>query len=576
MTCREMALSEDYVDILLDYQITREIFGEMEVELCSVPAGQGMYVVYVNRNVPVGGSSSLYVIPQCFGLMAEGSGGGRSFDTFALTDTGIRQTQLPPLSLTGRGVVMGFLDTGIRYEEEVFRYSDGTTRILSIWDQTIQEGEPPEGQIFGTEYKREEINAALASENPRQLVPTTDTIGHGTALASVAAGSNLLRNRQAGSIADGTAGGGMEFLGAAPDAEIVVVKLREAKEYLRDFRLIPKGAHAYSESDILLALKYLDSFAINLRRPLVVCFGIGTSQGSHTGKSILSRYMQNMLESRSRSIVVCGGNEGNSAGHFEGNTCVRRGEPYEDVEIRVAENTAGFVAEIWGRIPQSYTVSIISPGGEAFPSGMGTLGQNFRHRFLYEKSTVNVIYNLVEEGSGEERILIRFEQPAAGIWTIRVFGVGECTNDNFHIWLPIRNFRTEGTYFLKPTPYTTLTVPSYAEEIITVSTYNDENHSFWPESGRGFGKNGEISPSISAPGVDIPTINGRMSGSSMAAALTAGAAAQFLQWAVVERNEEFVFGRDVRNYLIRGAVREENLSYPNREWGDNGIIVSSE
>lgn len=588
MTCRERALSEDYFEIITDFQVTQELLAGAVIDMCTVPVGQGMYVSYVNREVPPGRNGNpLYFTPQCYGLMAEETeaaeaGRETAFDMFALTNTGIRQTQLPPLSLTGRGVVLGFLDTGIRYENSAFRYSDGSTRIMAVWDQTIQTGKPPEGQIFGTEYKREDIDAALASDNPRALVPTTDEVGHGTAVISVAAGRAVLpeeRDRQVGrgDVQPGGAAGSGPLLwggGAAPDAEIVVVKLREAKQYLRQQQLIPEDAHAYAESDILLALKYLNGFAVSLRRPLVVCFGMGTNMGSHKGNSILARYMQNMVEARSRAIVVCGGNEGNGAHHFEGHTCIEQGDAYEDAEVRVSEGVQGFTAEIWGSVPQIYTVSVISPSGEMFPSGTATIGQNLHHDFLYEKTGLNIVYNVQEEGSGDERILLRFEEPAAGIWTIRVYGVGECTQSRFHIWLPIRNFLTADTYFLSPTPYVTLTVPAYAEEVISVTTYNDENNSFWIESGRGFGRGGEIKPDLAAPGVDIPTVTGRMSGSSMAAALTAGAAAQFMQWAVVERNDEYVFGRDVRNYLIRGATREETLTYPNREWGFGRLNIA--
>lgn len=601
MTCRERALSEDYFEIITDFQVTQELLDGAVIDMCTIPAGQGVYVSYVNREVPPGRNGNpLYFTPQCYGLMAEpsvendtetgmrmqqgGSAEPAVFDTFALTNTGIRQTQLPPLSLTGRGVVLGFLDTGIRYENSAFRYSDGSSRIMAIWDQTIQTGKPPQGQIFGTEYKREEIDAALINDNPRALVPTTDEVGHGTAIASVAAGSaagaggagqsgGTGQPGSAGQTAAGVTAAGWG-IGAAPDADIVVVKLREAKQYLRKQQLIPEDAHAYAESDILLALKYLNGFAISLRRPLVVCFGLGTNMRSHTGNSILSRYMQNMLEKRSRAIVVCGGNEGNSAHHFEGHTCIRQGDAYEDAEVRVTEGVKGFMAEIWGIVPQLYTVSVISPSGEMFPTGSGLIGQNLHHNFLYEKTKLDIIYNVQEEGSGDERILLRFEEPTAGIWTIRVYGVGECTKNLFHIWLPIRNFLTADTYFLRPTPYVTLTVPAYAEEVISVTTYNDENNSFWIESGRGFGRGGEIKPDLAAPGVDIPTAVGRMSGSSMAAALTAGAAAQFLQWAVVERNDEYVFGREVRNYLIRGATREDNLTYPNREWGFGRLNIA--
>ena len=152
------------------------------------------------------------IIPKCFGLL----------DTLALETTGILQLQnQPALSLRGQGIFIGFVDTGISYELPCFRNADGSTRIRSIWDQSIPAGEKntPQGFLYGTEYTQKEINEALEQEHPRELVPVTDEDGHGTMLASIACGSEDL---QAG------------FTGAAPYAELLVVKLKPAKPYLKE------------------------------------------------------------------------------------------------------------------------------------------------------------------------------------------------------------------------------------------------------------------------------------------------------------------------------------------------------
>ena len=275
---------------------------------------------------------------------------GGGFDPSPLIKSGILQAQGQPLNLTGRGVVLGFLDTGIRYEEEVFRNPDGSSRILGIWDQTIDTGQTPEGLLYGTEYNREMINAALLSDNPREIVPSYDENGHGTALASVAAGSAIR--------------GGLIFTGAAPEADIAVVKLRQAKDYLREFYLIPEGVPAYSESDIITAVKYLESYAISLVRPLVICIGLGTNMGDHEGHSVLAGYLNTIATRRSRAIVLGGGDEGNSAHHYVGYATEGMTETTDNVEIRVDEGERGFTAELWGNIPASHSIAIRSPGGE--------------------------------------------------------------------------------------------------------------------------------------------------------------------------------------------------------------------
>ena len=154
-----------------------------------------------------------------------------------------------------------------------FRNLDGTTRIAGIWDQTIQDGDPPEGFLYGTEYTEERINAALHSESPQELISSEDTDGHGTFVASVAAGS---------------AESSGQFLGAAPEAVIAMVKLKPAKKYLKEFFAVAEDAHCYQENDILAGLRYLNELARRREMPLVICMAIGTSFGGHNGDSLLA------------------------------------------------------------------------------------------------------------------------------------------------------------------------------------------------------------------------------------------------------------------------------------------------
>ena len=557
MTDKERALSNDFYDIIADYRLP----GGVEVNPANIaiqPVEGDVRIVYINRSEVEGMSISNFTypaIPKLYGLMQG------DFDPSALINTGISRVQSGYLNLTGSGVVIGFLDTGIRYDEEVFRNPDGLTRILGIWDQTIQTGEPPAGILFGSEYRRELIDLALRSPNPREIVPSYDEDGHGTTLASVAAGSSL--------------GGGRRFLGAAPEASIVMVKLREAKPYLKDFYLVPQEAQAYAESDILIALRYLESYAITLSRPLIICFGLGTNMGDHEGHSVLANYLSQIATKRSRIVVVCGGNEGNTGHHYRGTSVEGVTETVDNVEIRVDGNQEGFVAELWGSIPAKHAIAIRTPGGEVTPR------VDFREQgrrefiFIYERTRIQVDHVLVEQSSGEELIFFRFIAPTPGVWTIQVTVSGGNGESFFHIWLPLTEFLQGDTYFLRPVPYTTLTEPANAREVITTTTYNDENGSFWADSGRGFTRNGRVKPDICAPGVNIDTILGPRTGSSMAVALTAGATALFLQWAVVRGNRPRVESREVKNYLIRGAYRAPDISYPNREWGYYDIIVPS-
>ncbi|MDE6973196.1 MAG: S8 family serine peptidase, partial [Lachnospiraceae bacterium] len=250
-------------------------------------------------------------------------------------------------------------------------------------------------------------------------------------------------------------------------------------------------------------------------------------------------------------------------------------ETLDNVEIRVGDGTAGFTAELWGSVSANHAISIRAPGGEVTPRvdfrGQGS--QEFG--FIYERTRIQVDHILVEQSSGEELIFFRFLGPTPGIWTIQVAITSDRNSETtFHIWLPITEVLKEDTYFLKPSPYTTLTEPSNARDVITTSVYDDANGSFWAESGRGFTRSGQIKPDICAPGVNVSTIIGAKTGPCLAAALTSGAAAQFLQWAVVKGNRPWVESRELKNYLIRGADRSAEISYPSREFGYGKLDIA--
>ncbi len=610
MDCRDKILSDDYVDIVVDFPVDILLTGESDI--CYIPLGDGYSVVFdklLTAQNRWKGPYQYRFTPKVYGLMElditatrDNMQGkrrkagevraaqlseeqstvsepvarqepyiaqapfitGEPFDPTPLISSGILSVQRDPLKLTGKGCIFCCIDTGVDYVSPVFRNEDGTTRILAIWDQTIQDGVAPEELNFGTVYTREQINEALLAEDPYSIVPSRDELGHGSALAGVAAGSSV--------------GNGTLYLGAAPEADILVIKLKQCKPYLRQYYFLPDDVPAYTEADVMLAIKYANSFAETFKRPVVICLGVGTNMGDHNGNSFLSRYLSCMGGYRSRVMVVAGGNEGNAAHHFFGQipTDLGRIDSYRDVEVRVAEGVNGFIMEFWGSVPDLFNIAIRSPGGETIPPiRLGVEGES-THRFIYERTVITIQSVLVEANTGEQLVLFRIYQPTAGIWNFRVSAAGQLYNGSFHLWLPITDFITADCYFLSPDPYTTLTEPSMADRVICVSTYNDANNSFFLESGRGFARMGQICPDIAAPGVNISTLYGRRTGSSLAAALTAGAAAQFMQWAVVEGNSLLAETEEVRNYFIQGAVRSTEVSYPSREWGESGIIVSSQ
>lgn len=505
-----------------------------------------------------------YMIPSLFSPL----------DYNAMEASGILSAfNSPALNNQGKGVLIGLVDTGIDYRSPLFQNPDGTTRIAGIWDQSVPIEEdvlpagvpdyyPMGGSSYGTEYTREQINEALASDDPLSLVPTQDTIGHGTFLAGLAAGSSIPQE---------------DFTGAAPEAELAVVKLKPAKKYLRDFYLIPSDAPAFQENDIMMGIKYLRMMADRLKKPLVILLAMGSNSGSHIGTSPLSQVTQNYSGFFGIITVIAGGNETGAAHHFYAS--IPAGTEYEDVEIRAGKEEAerGFVLELWAADADTYTVGFISPSGERISRIPIIANNETSIPFLLDATTITVNYQLIEAESGSQLIFMRFQTPAAGIWTVRVYNT-QRFKGTFHMWLPVQGMISEETVFLRPDPYSTITVPGNSRLPITVGAYDTSTGGIYIHSSRGFTPNQIVKPELAAPGVNIlgPSVGRKpgsdtpmttRTGTSAAAAITAGAAANLLGWGIVEGNYPTMSEASVKSYLIRGAQRNPALTYPNREFG---------
>ena len=507
---------------------------------------------------------SYYTVPGLFSLL----------DSSSMEASGILTTfAAPALGNRGRGTLIGIVDTGIDYTNPLFRYQDGSTRIAGLWDQSIPAGGdtiPPgvpayyelSGASYGTEFTREQINQALASDSPLDLVPSTDTNGHGTFLAGIAAGGSLPEQ---------------DFTGAAPECELIVVKLKQAKRYLREFYLVSQDADAYQENDIMMGIKYLRVTAFRLGRPLIILIALGSNLGSHEGTSPLSSVVQDASRFLGRAAVIAAGNETGRSHHHFGT--IPSGQEWDDVEIRVGpeESARGFSLELWASTADTYSVGFVSPSGEII-SRIPIIARNETSiPFLLEPTVITVNYQLIESGAGKQLIFMRFRNPVAGIWKVRVYNTQYFTGE-FHMWLPSEGLVSDETVFLRPTPDTTITLPGNTAAPITVGAYNHLNNSIYIHSSRGFTPSGIVKPELAAPGVNVmgPSVGRRAggsvpmttrSGTSVAAAHVAGAVASLYGWGIVESNQITMSQASVKSYLIRGARRNPALRYPNEEWG---------
>ncbi len=448
------------------------------------------------------------------------------------------------IRLTGRGVLVAVIDSGIDYFHPDFRNADGTTRILYLWDQD-------RGEV----YTREDINEALASgsrSRALERVPSRDVSGHGTAVASIAAGNG----RESRGV----------YRGVAFASELLVVKLGTP---LSDS--FPKTAQ------LMEALDFVTARARELGAPLAVNISFGNTYGAHDGTGLLETFMDSVAVSGRFVLVAGSGNEGAGAGHTAGRLEAGR---ERDVELSVAPFETGMGVQLWKSYADQFSVRLITPSGES----LGPLEERLGPQTWDAGDTrILVYYGKPSPYSQSQEVYFDFiprrEYLDSGIWTFRLMPRELVTGD-YNLWLPSRGILNPATRFLLPVPETTLTIPSTAARLITVGAYDDAYRAYADFSGRGYTRmTRQVKPDVAAPGVDIVAArNGggyeAVTGTSFAAPFVTGSAALLMQWGIVDGNDPFLYGEKVKAYLIRGARRFPGYApWPNPQMGWGALCV---
>lgn len=464
----------------------------------------------------------------------------------------------PYLRLNGRDVLVGVIDTGIDYLNKEFQMEDDTTRIVRLWDQTIQGDKYIYGLKYGVEYTEDQINQAISLQtsggDSYSIVPSKDEIGHGTKVSGIIGGRGI----------------NPDLKGVAPDCKFVIVKLSRTTKVELDAALIDKmDVPSYSPWSVLLGIRYVVSVARELNKPLVLFIPMGSNMGSHTGNGIDESIIDNYSTEAETVIVVPVGNQGNTDTHTEG--IIEKAGDIKDIEIRIGERQKNLPITIWINKPNRVKLSIISPTGEIIDNMEAKNTNNRRIKFLYEKTEMIVNFNSPELSTGDTLIFIRAYNLRPGIWKFRLTGE-YIVEGNYYAWIPQRELIDDETKFLNPVEYTTITLPSTSNNAISVGYYNQNNNSIVSESSNGYTRYGSIKPDIVAGGSNaLVTIPGGatsvMSGSSVAGAVVAGCCALILQWAVTDGNYPGIYSSQIKTYIISGAKTRPGDIYPNRQWG---------
>ena len=463
-----------------------------------------------------------------------------------------------PLSLRGKGTLIGIVDSGIDYENAEFRNEDGTTRIVSLWDQSVN-GRPPAGYLAGTEYTREQIDAALATEDKevrRQMVKTSDVSGHGTAVAGIAAGN-------------GRGSEGRRFRGAAPEAELIIVKMGAPRE----------GGFPRT-TELMRGVDYIVRKAVELRRPVAINISFGNTYGSHDGTSLVERFLNDIADMWKNVICIGSGNEGASAGHVSGKG---RRQISETVELAVQQREPALSIQIWKSYVDEMGVSVISPSGRQAGPFYEFLGAQ---RYILGDTELLIYYGEPKPYSVKQEIYLSLlpgkQYIESGVWKI-VLTPGRIVDGEYQMWLPTQTSLNMGTAFLQPNSMSTLTIPSTASLAVTVAAYDARTFSYADFSGRGpagmYEGENVLKPDIAAPGVRVtaPVPGGgyqSFSGTSFAAPFVTGSAALLMEWGIVRGNDPYLYGEKVKAYLRKGAKQLAGYErWPNALLGYGALCV---
>lgn len=480
-------------------------------------------------------ASCLSTIQTSIGAGAGGTGtGGAGAGVISSLESG----------LTGKGVLVAVIDSGIDYFHPDFRNPDGTTRIGLLADQDRD-------RI----YTREEINAALETGSRTSalaLVPSTDPSGHGTAVAAIAAGN-------------GREGNGV-YRGVAYESELMVIKLGT-----------PLTDSFPRTTQLMKALDLVVRRAQDMNRPLAVNISFGNTYGSHDGTSLLETFINDM-SGIGRNVIVAGtGNEGTGAGHRAGSLVMGQ---EENAQLSIAPYETGMGVQLWKSYVDQFSIRLVTPSGEIIGPIDSRLGpQTLR----YGGTQILIYYGKPSPFSRAQEVYFDFlpvrDYLDSGIWTFRLTPERIVTG-RYDMWLPSRGILNPSTRFLRPVPETTLTIPSTAANVISVGAYDDSYRAYADFSGRGFTRQtGQVKPDLAAPGVDIVTARRgggyeAVTGTSFAAPFVTGSAALLMQWGILQGNDPFLYGEKVKAYFTRGARHLPGYDvWPNERLGYGTLCV---
>lgn len=486
---------------------------------------------------------------------------------YTLTPTALEEGPFSPKGIekgnvpyNGEGVVVGIISTGIDYLNPRFMKEDGTTRIISIWDQTIDMGKRHHSIIYGKEFTSLDINEAIKlntiGQNPYDKVEHRDETGYGTAMAGIVGGRKLNQTEA--------------FSSVAPNCEFAIVKLKKAKRNVLVVNAIEESeAGVYEGIDIAEAMDYLSTLQQVLNKPMVVYIPLGSNLGGHDGGTVLERYIDFLTERRGFATVATVGVQGTGDTHTSGNLFETGGQ--DTIDINIAEGERNIIISLYTIQPDKVSVGIIAPDGSTVEKIETPTNQGETITFNLSSSTITIQNYSEEKVVPDNNLEFLIRRLTPGVWKITL-KAEQLLNGRYDAWMTQKNLLQKETRFLKPDPFITVVTPSTARNMISTGFYNQDTGELIEESGKGFTRDGRIKPDVITASYRIITtgLENKLivgCGSGVAGAILAGTVALMFQWGIVDGNNPNLYAQSIRNYIIGATSKDEGVSYPNPESG---------
>lgn len=564
---KNMEAESKFHDVNFDNYVV-QYQGDIEAEIAKIPdytvivLNNRFAIVSVKKDVEINLgnepyiSSIVYVIPAEFYTLQQ------VVSPTEASQASFLQIEGAPLNLTGKGVNVAIIDSGIDYLSEEFMDADGNTRIEEIWDQTFitTEQSQSESVPFGLVYNRDQINEAIRRQregnSPYDIVPSRDEIGHGTNMAGII----------------GAAGKNPNLRGVVPNCNFVVVKLIRDFSYEVQFPdvIVP----VFNITAVFAAFQYVYEYALSSSKPTVIYFPLGSSLGNHKGEGVLEQFIDSISANNGIAVVAGTGNQRDAGGHASGIVTQITGVTAPGagvIELDASPEQKNIWVQVWINLPNIMSLEVVSPSGETTGIMPVIINYTINHTFIFEKTSIRVNYYFPEETTGDELIRVRFYNLQAGIWRLRIIG-NYLLSGRYDAWIPQRGLTVGDTRFTFPDPFGTITNPSNSIYIVTAAAYNQNNNNLVDYSGMAFLESYIDRIDVAAGGVNALTVapdnkTAVVNGTSVAAAVVTGVCAMLFEWGMVNGNNPHMYAQTIKAYLAKGAIARSGDIIPNPFWG---------